>query len=151
MTYLLLIIFILICFLCKHKHKHKRKIKKILFNIKYLDTHKILRGVTEMILTDLQKVKVSIAPVDAKGNPAKVDGIPTWESSDIALLTVIPADDGMSAYAFATGPLGTAQISVQVDADLGEGVKLLVGTLDIEIIASDAVSLSIAAGTPELI
>src|SRR6267142_6349149 len=48
-------------------------------------------------LTDVQKCTLSIAPVDAKGNPAPVDGAPSWSVSDPALLDLTPAADGLSA------------------------------------------------------
>lgn len=102
-----------------------------------------------MVLKDTEKVTLSIAPLDAKGNAASVDGAPVWASSNEAVLTVTASADGFSAVAVAVGPLGTAQVSVQVDADLGEGVKPLAATLDIDVLAGEAVALSIAAGTPE--
>src|SRR6266478_125156 len=73
-------------------------------------------------LTDTQKCTLSIAPVDAKGNPAPVDGAPSWSVSDPALLDVAPAADGLSAVVTAKGPLGAGQVNVQADADLGAGV-----------------------------
>ena len=100
-------------------------------------------------LKDVMKVKLSVNPVDAAGNPGVIDGKPTWASSDETILTVLPADDGMTAYAVAIGPLGAAQVQVKADADLGEGVKEISGTLDVVVVGSEAVSLSVAAGTPE--
>ena len=120
-----------------------------IFTVRYLDTNKILKGIHNMILTDLQKVKMSIAPVDAVGNPAKIDGVPQWASSDETLVSITPAADGLSCYATAVGPLGTVQVSVQADADLGPGVKTITGTLDIEVTASDATSLSVSTAVPE--
>ena len=55
--------------------------ERILFAIRFEDG-KILEGVTNLILTDVQKVTASITPVDAKGNPAAVDGVPSWTSSN---------------------------------------------------------------------
>jgi hypothetical protein len=102
-----------------------------------------------LILTDVQKVGLSIAPVDAKGNPAPVDGVPTWGTSDASILTVTPAADGMSAEALAVGPVGTAQVNVSADADLGTGITTITGTLDVQVTASQATALDITAGTPE--
>ncbi len=102
-----------------------------------------------LTLLDTQKVPLSIAPVDAVGNPAPVDGIPEWTVSDSAVLAIEVADDGMSALVTTVGPLGDAQVNVSADADLGEGVTTLTGLLDISVIASEAVSLGISAGTPE--
>jgi hypothetical protein len=122
--------------------------KRIIFNVEYLDTHKIEKGILNMILTDIQKVSLSIQVVDAVGNPAAVEGAPVWTSSDPTVLTVTAAADGMSADAVAVGPLGTAQVSVVADADLGTGVTNIAGTLDVQVVASQAVGLTIATATP---
>jgi hypothetical protein len=101
-----------------------------------------------LVLTDTQKVALSIAPVDAAGNPAAVEEV-TWEVSDSAVLTLAVAEDGLSAEVVTTGALGTAQVSVKADALIGEGVEELTGLLDIEVVADKAVSLGVTAGTPE--
>ena len=103
-----------------------------------------------LILTDEQKVSLSVGFFTKAGNPANVDGTPTWASSDPAIVTVTPSEDGRSAVATTVGPLGTAQVTVSADADLGEGVKLVTGVLDIEVRPAEAVSAGIVAGTPEL-
>lgn len=108
-----------------------------------------LIGDSMLVVTDVQKVTLSIAPVDAKGNPAPVDGVPTWAVSDATLATITPAADGLSAVVTASGPLGTFQANVSADADLGAGTTTITGTLDIQVTASQATSLNIAAGTPE--
>ena len=101
-----------------------------------------------LILTDVQKVALAIAPKSAAGNPALVDGTPAWSSSDETVLTLTVAPDGMSAEAVTTGKLGTAQVNVSADADLGDGTKTITGVLDVEVKASEAVSLDISAGAP---
>ena len=97
-------------------------------------------------ITDKQKFPVSVAFVSAAGNPAKVDGAPVWSSSDETILKVTAAEDGMSASVEAVGPVGTAQVVVKADADLGEGVKEISGVLDVEVLASEAVAASLSAG-----
>lgn len=99
-------------------------------------------------LTDIQQVTLAITAVDARGNPAKLDGAPVWATSDAALLTVVPSEDGLSCVATAVGPLGTAQVLVTADADLGAGIRELTGLLDVEIIASEALNITIVPGTP---
>lgn len=101
-----------------------------------------------LVLTDIQKVSLSITPTSAAGNPAPVDGAPVWTSSDESVLTVTASEDGLSAEAVTTGKLGVAQVSVSADADLGEGVTTITGVLDVEVKASEAVSLAVSAGTP---
>lgn len=101
-----------------------------------------------LILTDSQQVQLSVAFADKKGNPAKVDGAPAWSVSDPAILTVTAAPDGLSAVVAAVGPIGTAQVSLKADADLGAGVKEVIGTLDIGVVAGEAVSAVLTGGAP---
>lgn len=101
------------------------------------------------VLQDTQKVKLSVSFVDAAGNPADVDGAPGWDSSDPSVVAVEPSEDGLSCYAVAVGPLGSAQVSVTADALIGEGKEELVGVLDFQVVASKAVAVAIAAGQAE--
>ena len=78
-----------------------------------------------LVLTDLEKVSLSVAFTTAAGNPAVVDGIPVWGTSDETILSVVAAEDGLTAVVTTVGPLGSAQVSVTADADLGEGVQLV--------------------------
>lgn len=103
--------------------------------------------VESMIIKATQQFTATIQPVDAKGNPALVDGVPVWSSSNPAVLTVEPAADGMSATVKAVGPVGTGQVAVTADADMGEGVKSIIGTLDVEVKPGDAVTLTVNTGT----
>lgn len=102
-------------------------------------------------ITDLQQVPVSIAITDAEGNPATVQGAPTWESSDTNVATVTPADDGLSAVISSVegGALGSATVTVRADADLGDGVKEITGEILVDVIASDATGVVLTPGTPE--
>ena len=101
-----------------------------------------------LLLTDTQKVLLSIQPVDAKGYPAKVDGVPAWDTSDPTVVDIVPSVDGLSCEVFADAP-GIAQVTVQADADLGSGVRTIAGTLDIQVEPGEAVGLTITAGVPE--
>lgn len=101
-----------------------------------------------MVLKVSQKLPLSIAIVDKGGNPAKVDGAPAWSLTDPSLGALAVAEDGMSAELTPSGVIGACQIQVSVDADLGEGVKPLIGELPVEFVAGDAATVSIAAGIP---
>lgn len=102
--------------------------------------------VVHMFLKVSDDLPLSVSIVDAKGNPAKVDGRPQWAVTDEALAKLEVAEDGMSAMLKPIGPIGTFQVQVKADADLGEGVKDLLGVLDIELLAGEAVAIAIAAG-----
>ena len=99
-------------------------------------------------LKDDENVPVSIKPVDAKGNAARVDGKPEWSSNDTAIATVTASDDGLSAVVGGGTKLGTARITVKVDADLGPGVREIIGVLDVEVVGGEAVSVTVTPGVP---
>ena len=104
-----------------------------------------------MIITDSDKQELLVNISSAKGNPAVLDGALTWASSNEAIITVTAGtDDGMSATMVAVGPVGTAQISARGDADRGDGVREIVGTLDVEVIGGEAMVITIgpASTTP---
>lgn len=106
------------------------------------------------VLTDVQQVVVSLTTVDAAENPGKIDGTPQWSSSAPDILTVTPADNGMSAVIRTTGRLtaeGEAvQVSATADADLGAGVTTLTAVQEFAVSGSQAVSLGMAVGEPSL-
>lgn len=101
-----------------------------------------------MKLKVTQSLPLSIKPVDAKGNAATVDGAPAWSVSDATLASINPADDGLSAVLVPLGPIGSFSVQVSADGDLGEGTKTIVGTLAVDLIGGDAVSVEIVAGAP---
>jgi hypothetical protein len=81
------------------------------------------------INTDQWLPSVVLSIKDATGADAKVDGIPTWATSDATIITVAPTADGMGASISTVAP-GTARVTVSADADLGVGVKTLTGVSD---------------------
>jgi hypothetical protein len=101
-----------------------------------------------LILTDSQQVTLTIQPVDKAGNPAHVEGV-AWTTSDTTILTVVAAEDGLSAVAASTGKLGTSQVNVTADALIGDAVAEITGVIDVEVKAGQAVAITIAAGLPE--
>lgn len=105
-------------------------------------------GVTSINMTNSQKATASIQPVDKKGQPAPIDGVPTWASSDETIVTVTPAADGLSAEVRAVGPLGTAKVTATGDADLGEGTKPIFGELDVTITQGEAVGFKMTLSDP---
>jgi len=102
-----------------------------------------------LILTDSQKVTLSIKPVTKAGNPAPIDGKPVWSLGCEDHLKLEVSEDGLSAVVSSLGKLGTCQVNVKADADMGEGVEEIVGAVDIEVKAGKAVNLGIDAGAPE--
>jgi len=97
-------------------------------------------------LTSTQKQTLSVVFTDAKGNPAPVDGAPAWGVDNPNVLALSPAPDGLSCTIAAVGPLGTARVSIQADADMGAGVIPLAGVYDVEVIAGLAAVVQVSAG-----
>jgi hypothetical protein len=102
-------------------------------------------------MTATQQCPLTFAVYDAKGNPASIDGLPVWATSDATKVALDIATDAMTAVARAVGPVTTenVQVSVQVDADLGTGVQPIIGLLDVQIVGGTATVVNISAGTPE--
>jgi hypothetical protein len=101
-------------------------------------------------LTTVQAVALTIQPLDAKGNPAALDGPAVWTSSDSTIIDVVAAEDGLTAVATAN-TVGHAQIQVVADARMGPDVFELTGVLEIDVVAAEAVTLNIAAGEPYIV
>ena len=128
---------------------HCQSHKSIIFSVIGENSITQYKGVSMLILTDSQKCSIFISPVDAKGNLAEVQNI-TFKSTNPDVLDVVQdLEDPKKAVVVALGPLGSAQVSVQADADLGEGIETLEGILDVEVKAGKAVALTVDAGTPE--
>lgn len=99
-------------------------------------------------LTDSQQVAVSISAADKKGQSAPVEGV-TFATSDPNVATVVQDAVDPSKALVVAGLPGTCQIQVSADADLGEGVTKIEGVLDVEVVAGQAVALSVATGVAE--
>jgi hypothetical protein len=97
-----------------------------------------------------KQVQVAVQWLDSRGNPAAVDGAGSWESSDETIAGVSVGTDTSTAVIIPGSNLGTAQISASADADLGEGVVEVICTLDVSVVAGQAVSGTISpTGPPE--
>lgn len=98
------------------------------------------------ILKATQNVELSVTIADKKGNASSVqNGV--WANSGEGVVAV--TDNGNnSATVSAIGTPGMATITYTADADLGEGVKSVVGTVDIEVVAGDAAVFNIVPGVP---
>lgn len=119
----------------KQRKKHKRP--KLIFSVSIGQI--TFRGIDmSFLLPDDKQAQVAVSAVDAKGQPAQVENI-RFASSD----EVVAAIDSFGLITANT--VGAAQISVTVDALIGEGEEDLVGLLDVEVIAGKAVALTVSA------
>jgi hypothetical protein len=118
--------------------------KMVIFTIKVGNT--TTEGATKVKLKANEEFDVAVAFQDAAKNPANVQGVPAWASNNEAVLTVTPSEDGLSAVCSTTGSVGSAQVSVSADADLGDGTTTITGVLDVEVLAGDAVLVVLNPG-----
>lgn len=96
------------------------------------------------------QVHVQVSYVDAKGNPATVDGDTEWSSSDQGITTVTVDPSDSTKATIVSVDLGQSQITCRADSDLTEGTDEIMGTLDVEVVAGKAVSVQITpSGSPE--
>lgn len=101
-----------------------------------------------LMLSTIQQVTLTLQPVDAKGFPAPVDGVPQWSLSNPEAGLLQVAEDGMMALFIAIAP-GDTQINVLADARLGEDVVPLTAVLDVRVIPAEAATLTLTPGVPE--
>jgi len=101
---------------------------------------------TMLLKVDSTPKHVLVKAVDSKGNDAKIDGAFLWSSSDETVATVVADADGSGATVSVTGVLGECLVTARADADLGEGVKEIIGTLPVLVEAGEAVEVRITEG-----
>lgn len=100
-------------------------------------------------LTNEQKILVTLAPSTESGNPATLDGEPTWTVTEgDATLDVQPG--GLSAYVVSGTP-GASNIEVSADADLDAGEERAISdVIAVTVVAAEAAGLGLSVGAPEL-
>ena len=106
--------------------------------------------ITEMQLKVTNKLPLSLKLIDKFGNDARVDGLPLWALTNPAMGVLAVATDGMSAVLTPAGVLGSFAVQVSADADMGEGVKVIVGNLPIDLLPGDATEIQFVSGEPIL-
>lgn len=89
---------------------------------------------------DTQKVVIRLEETDDKGQPA-TPAAGVWSVDRTDLLTLVPAEDGLSATVAAVGPLGTASVAVTVGA-------LAPVTATVTIVGGAASKVELAFDTP---
>jgi len=99
-----------------------------------------------------QKVNVQLNPVDSNGNPAQVEpGSVSVVSSNEEVCKVLRDPENETVFEILgsnDGTVGTAQIDISADADLGEGVTTISGFIGVEITPKEAVGLGFNIGEP---
>ena len=86
---------------------------------------------------------VSLVLKDKFGNDASVDGAPVWASTNPDIATVTPSADGLSCTLVSSGRMGTAEVTVDLDADLGEGVRSLTGSALVDVVSGEVSAVAL--------
>jgi hypothetical protein len=76
-----------------------------------------------------------------------VDGVPEWQLSNPAVVSIAPDATGLTALVKGTA-IGACTVTVIADADLTPGVRNIQGTFDITVTAAEATSIEITASEP---
>lgn len=101
----------------------------------------------------VKAINLTVQFLKADGQSGTVDGIPVWASADEAIFAVTDVSpDGLSAKARRVGPDTAAgqvvQVTCTADADLGSGVRNVVGMIELTA-SSEVVTANVVAGTLE--
>ncbi len=97
-----------------------------------------------------QFLPFAIKLVDGKNRPKDYEGDPKLASSDDTVATVEMVDRANGRVM--SGVPGSATVTVTVDADLGEGVQEVIGTLDVTVTLDERTSariIQLEAGAPQ--
>lgn len=92
-----------------------------------------------------EKVTLVLKPVSAAGNPAIIDGVPTWTVVE-GDCTLVPSADGLSCEIVSGAADVINQVIVEADADLDEGeVRTISETIVYTVTAPEAAGLGLEA------
>jgi hypothetical protein len=104
-------------------------------------------------LTATQQATITYAnPKDKKGNDAPVEaGSLVWKSSDETVVAMQSVTENPIVGRIVCGLMGTCEIWPEADADLGSGVKTILGEkVAVHVVAGEASAIgSPVLGTPE--
>lgn len=111
----------------------------------------------EIRLEPGQSVTAQIKPLDRRGKSAKLDSVPTWESSDSSLVDIQVDPDGLSAIIRVpedvpfddSEPVIPVTVTVTADADLDDDeVRVLTGVATILVAQPEAQTFEVSFGEP---
>jgi len=103
---------------------------------------------TQVSITTEQKIPITFSPLTAQGSPATLDGPLTAEVVSGDVTTEVSAD-GLTVTIISGSTVGTAQVKVTGDGDLGAGVRSIEEIIDVTLTNAEAISFGIVVGAPE--
>ncbi len=103
--------------------------------------------IMDLIITNEQQVKVTLAPKTPKGKPVALDGAPEWKVT-AGSCTLDVATDGLSATIISGDDAGDSEVTISADADLGAGVVTISDAIRVTVNGAQAQSLGLTAEAP---
>lgn len=97
----------------------------------------------------IQQFTVTVAPKDAKGNPAPIEN-GSWLTDNTDVLALTPSADGLSCLVQSVGIPGSANVQFTADAKIGEGEVFLSGVLAVTVTPAQAVTIELVPGAVEV-
>lgn len=136
--------------LCKKCKRGKRVIRRMTYafgGFSFTAKGDNMSGVVQVV--DLPgTVDATVEFLDKKGNPAKVDGVPTWLVGNTAFIDSIKVSaDGMGAQLHLLAVVDVSQVTINADVDIGAGMKNVDFVDTISSIPGEAVSANFKFGT----
>lgn len=99
-------------------------------------------------ITATQQFSATLNPKDRRGNPAVLDGVPTWAVENPTVISIEPSADGLSAVIKAQG-VGESNYNANGDADLGAGVRPIIAQGHVVVSRGEATVVEITEGAAE--
>jgi hypothetical protein len=97
-----------------------------------------------------QQVTFTLDPRDRAGNPARLDGVPTWAAENTTVLALEPSADGLTCVARSTDLTGETTVTATCDADLDVGEeRIILGVATVVVGSGEAQVVELVAGAPE--
>jgi hypothetical protein len=116
------------------ENEYNDHVATIIFSI----TNNKIEPIMAISQSILQKSTVSVQTLDRKGNPVAVEtGTFQAESSDPSIFSVesVTTSDNINFdIEVVSEGLGTAQLDISADADLGGGIKTITGFAAVEVL-----------------
>lgn len=98
-------------------------------------------------LRDSEQVTLTVEALDSEDNPAAASV--AWSSSDESIVSVTDNGDGSALVVASPGAGGLGAATVTADVTDNSDGDIHTGTFEVEVVAGDAVTVNITAGTPE--
>jgi len=144
--FIIILIIIAIIAAISHAPKNSLAVELNLKETKTKQNWKEKRMIS-VTMNDQEMTVLTIAPTDADGDPAAVENV-VWTTNNPDVVSLTTGSDPLTCQVYSRGVLGQAEITVEADADLGEGMSPLTETAYVTVIQSMATDLNLFAAAP---